>query len=146
MHAQVNPDNTVSIIDLEAAYPNGALEVVKPILEEQGYIFIELQKPELPGDRYDREKKEFWTYQPSKAEPTLEDRVEELSKKLDQASSILLMNSMATIDPPAKLPDPSDPMSNDKPPANISGMPDPSLLLDLMDKEPPEDLPLEPPK
>lgn len=132
-HAQVNPDNTVSLIDLEAAYPNGAMDVVKPILEEQGYIFIELESAVLPGDRYDREKKEFWTYKPPEALPT---EIEILTKKVDALTNLIIPISMTNVEPPKP---PNTPPDELPPLPSLNSLPPLTDVMGMMGSvEPPE--------
>ena len=52
-YAQIDPQDTASLIDPDQANPGGGWDIIRPLLEEQGYLFIELDKPELTGTHYD---------------------------------------------------------------------------------------------
>lgn len=69
-YAQIDPQDTASLIDSDQANPGGGWDIIRPMLEQQGYLFIELDKPELPGTHYDREAEKFYTPQPQKNEPS----------------------------------------------------------------------------
>lgn len=69
-YAQIDPQDAASLIDPGQSNPGGGWDIIRPLLEQQGYLFIELDKPELPGTYYNREKGEFYTPQPQKPEPT----------------------------------------------------------------------------
>lgn len=70
MYAQIDPQDAASLIDPDQANPGGGWDIIRPLLEQQGYLFIELDKLELPGTHYDRDKQAFYTPQPQKPEPT----------------------------------------------------------------------------
>lgn len=60
-YAQIDPQDAAILIDPVQANPGGGWEIIQPLLEQQGYLFIELDKPELPGTHYDRSAEKFYT-------------------------------------------------------------------------------------
>lgn len=40
-YIQVDQNDDVSIVDVGAAYPDGAFEIIKPIMEKTGYLFLD---------------------------------------------------------------------------------------------------------
>lgn len=69
-YAQIDPQDAASLIDPDLANPGGGWDIIRPLLEKQGYLFIKLDKPELPGTHYDRAAEKFYTPKPQKPEPT----------------------------------------------------------------------------
>ena len=69
-YAQIDPQDAASLIDPDQANPGGGWDIIRPLLEQQGYLFVELGKPELPGTHYDRDKQAFYTPQPQNPEPS----------------------------------------------------------------------------
>ncbi|MFP5527081.1 hypothetical protein ACLGL1_01190 [Peptococcus simiae] len=67
-YAQINPNDKVDLLNPDTAY-SGAWDKAKLVLEDQGYLFIELDSPELPGTHYDRSTEQFYTPAPPQPEP-----------------------------------------------------------------------------
>lgn len=71
--AQIDPNDRVGLLNPSEAYPGGGWEIVKPLMEDMGFLFVELDGNVLPGTHYDREKGEFYTPEPLPPEPTPEE-------------------------------------------------------------------------
>ena len=141
MYAQIDPQDVASLIDPVQANPGGGWDIIRPLLEEQGYLFIELDGDDLPGTYYDRDKGEFYTPTPEAPKPTeteaLQAQVTDLSRKLDRQSTIL-MNLGMTLMPPPEVPD----TPPDLPPVPPAGtLPSAEDLKGIMDGTTPPDLP-----
>lgn len=67
--AQIDSNNEVGLLNTSEAYPGGGWEIVKPLMEDMGFLFVELDGDVLPGTHYDREKGEFYTPEPSEPSP-----------------------------------------------------------------------------
>lgn len=138
-YAQIDPKGDVSLLDTEVAYPGGGFDIIEPLMEEQGFGFIALKEPILPGWKYDWEKGEFYTPAPPKPTETeaLQAQVTDLSRKLDRQSTIL-MNLGMTLMPPPEVPD----TPPDLPPVPPAGtLPSAEDLKGMMDGTTPPDLP-----
>ena len=73
MLIQIDPENNTSLLDPEQSNPNGGWEIVRPLLEQAGYLFLPLEEDYLPGTQYNRETGEFYTPESTQPEPTPEE-------------------------------------------------------------------------
>lgn len=85
--AQIDLNSRVGLLNPNEAYPGGGWETVKPLMEDMGFIFVELDDGVLPGTHYDRDAGEFYTPGPPEPEP-VEPTQEELN-------NLLLMEGIA---------------------------------------------------
>ena len=82
-YAQIDPQDTASLIDPDQANPGGGWDIIRPLLEEQGYLFIELDKPELTGTHYDRSAEKFYTPE------------QETQKNEDEKFNLMMLEAIA---------------------------------------------------
>lgn len=72
--AQIEPDGTIAgVINPVEAYPGNGWAIIRPLMEKQGWVFVELEKNELPGDIYNVESGEWEKIPPEVPEPELPD-------------------------------------------------------------------------